>query len=142
MVGYLSSFPLLIYFLRKYYSTQGKTQFREIIEYVVSENSPNFPIINEVSSWQQQYYLKKFKSKAEVLSGKKESLVDSILKKSSEKYNLTGFWLVGAHQDKWLTDEKRKELDSTYALVKEKKNFMMPGHNYSFRNKPFKIFTR
>jgi uncharacterized membrane protein len=106
-------------FTRKYYSGISKTQFREMTQYVVKENSHNFPIINELTAWHQRYYLERFGSKAKVLSGRKESLIDSILSKSSLAYHLDGFWIVGAHTDKKPDETASRKLDSTFRLVKE-----------------------
>jgi uncharacterized membrane protein len=104
--------------VRKYYTSISKSQFREMTSYVVKENTSNFPIINQVTAWHQQYYLDKFGSKAEVWSGQKESLIDSIVKKSSPKYDLQGFWIVGAHGDKMPDENAIRSLDSSYMLLK------------------------
>jgi len=109
------------FFVRRYYSAPAKTQFREMTQYVVAENSSNFPIINERTAWHQEFYLKKLKSKADVFIGKKEYLIDSILSKHPGKYNVDGFWLVGAHNEPYLADPKRKELDTAFTLLEERK---------------------
>ena len=96
---------------RKYYSDVSKTQFREMIKFVVENNKNNYPIIDELVPWQHQYYFKAFKFKPTILDGKKISIVDSILAAKSHKYTVDGFWIVGAHGDQPLTAEQKKVLD-------------------------------
>ncbi|HEX7847247.1 MAG TPA: hypothetical protein VF476_15710, partial [Chitinophagaceae bacterium] len=112
----------LIYLLYtyKYYGHTSKTQFREMTRYIVDENIASFPIINEKTHWHQQYYLKKFNSKAALLPGKKESMIDSILAKSSAQYMVDGFWIAGAHGDPKPDPSVIARLDSTYLLLKQK----------------------
>ncbi len=77
-------------------------------------------MINEISSWQQGYYLRKYHSKAEIWAGKKEDLIDSIVQKKSNKYNVSGFWIVGAHNDKKPDSLKLQSLNTNYKLVLQK----------------------
>lgn len=108
-----------IFFVKKFYTEISKSQFREMTKYVISENSSSFPILNEVTYWHQGYYLKKFGSTAEILTGKKESVIDSILSARSPKYILEGFWIAGAHGDKKPDENALKNLDTAYRLVKQ-----------------------
>ena len=91
--------------------------------FVVENNSKNYPIIDEVVSWQHQYYFKVFKFKPKMLEGTKSNVVDSILAGKSSKYKVNGFWIVGAHGDKPLTSEQKKPLDTTFVMTMEKKFF-------------------
>ncbi len=75
-----------ILFVKQFYTKVWKTQFREMMQFVTKENEMNYPIINEVTAAQNSYYMKFYHSKARVMSGKKEDLVDSILNKSSTQY--------------------------------------------------------
>lgn len=111
-----------LFFTKKYYQSVSKTQFREMTQYVVKANTSNFPIINEHTSWQQGYYLKLFNSDAPVFNDKKEIVVDSILHRTSEKYDLDGFWLVGAHGDVMPDSLYFNGLDTAYDLI-EKRTF-------------------
>ena len=113
-------FSLITIYINKFYSNDPrKSQFREMTKYVVTENTNNYPIINQVTSWQQQYYLKKFKSGAEVISGPKNDLIDSIL--TSPRWNLDGFWIVGAHGDGPPDTSRLRALANEYTLLKEQK---------------------
>jgi len=104
---------------KRYYSTISKEQFREMTNYVVTEKN-NVPLINELTAWQQQYYLDKFHYTGKVFTGKKEDIIDSILHKSSPQYTIDTFWLVGAHNDPKLTPNKQQALDTAYNLISQK----------------------
>lgn len=127
--------------VKKYYSSISKTQFREMTRFVVNNNTSNFPILNEVTSWHQQYYLNRNDSKAEILTGKKESIIDSILARSSAKYSLQGFWLAGAHGDKKPDANTLKNLDTVYQLVKQSEFFDAWASLYVAKNIFDKNFT-
>lgn len=105
--------------IKKYYTGIHKTQFREMTAFVVGENKENYPIINQLTSWHQSYYLKKMGSNAKLLTGDKENLVDSILTPGNPDWNFKGFWIVGAHGDKPISDEKKKLLEKDYILLKQ-----------------------
>jgi mannosyltransferase len=108
---------------RKYYTAVSKSQFREMTHFVVANNSENYPIINEVVSWQHQYYFKAFNFKPNMLDGPKSIVVDSILAGKSSKYKVNGFWIVGAHGDKPFAREQKKPLDTAFVMALEKKFF-------------------
>jgi mannosyltransferase len=108
-----------LFFVKKYYTTVSKTQFREMSQYVVQENPGNLAIFNEVTAWHQQYYLTLFGSKAEVLSGN-DANIDSIINKQTKDYARRGFWIVGAHGTPMPDKTKLKALDTAYTLLKER----------------------
>lgn len=108
-----------IVFVKKYYTTIRKTQFRELTEFISSEKKYQYPIINQRTAWQHQYYLDHYHYKGPVLIGQKDALVDSILRKSSPSYDLPGFWIIGAHGNETkITDSTKAALDTAYKLVK------------------------
>jgi uncharacterized membrane protein len=110
-----------IFVVKKFYTAIRKTQFRELTEYIVKDKKFEFPIVNERTAWQHQYYLDHYHYKGRVLVGKKETIVDSILSKSSPAYDLPGFWIIGAHgNEAKLTEASQAALDTAYDLVKEK----------------------
>ena len=112
-----------VFLVKNYYSKAIKTQFREMTQYIMQENAANFPIINEQTSWQQGYYLRQFNSVADVLPGKASDLVDSILHKTSDKYNLEGFWIAGAHGSVMPDTTTFWGLDTAYTLIQQKQFF-------------------
>jgi 4-amino-4-deoxy-L-arabinose transferase-like glycosyltransferase len=109
-----------LFFVQKYYKEVSKTQFREMTDYIVKENPSNFPVINQSTSWHQGYYLKKMNSSAAVLPGNKEALIDSVLHKTSARYDVEGFWLAGAHSDPLPAEVSLVSLDTAYVLLKQK----------------------
>jgi uncharacterized membrane protein len=125
-IKFIILFTLIIFSLnniivvKKYYSRISKTQFREMTQFVVENNKENYPIIDELVSWQHQYYFKAFKFKPAMLDGKKVSIVDSILTSTNPKFRVKGFWIVGAHGEQPLTIEQRKVLDTAFVMTKEK----------------------
>jgi uncharacterized membrane protein len=108
-----------IFIVKKFYTAIRKTQFRELTEYIVKDKKYQFPIVNERTSWQHQYYLDHYQYKGRVLVGKKEDIVDSILSKSSPAYVIPGFWIIGAHgNEAKLAEASKAALDTAYDLVK------------------------
>ena len=106
---------------RRYYSQVSKTQFREMTQFVVENNNENYPIIDELVSWQHQYYFKALKFKPTILEGSKLNVIDSILAGRNQKYIVKGFWIVGAHGEQPLTKEQKKVLDTSFVMTMEKK---------------------
>jgi hypothetical protein len=109
-----------LFFTKKYYSTVSKTQFREMTKYIVDNNQNNYPVINDRTGWHQTYYLREFGSKAKLLNGSREKLVDSFLAEDNRGGVIKGFWIAGAHGDKKMDDALVHRLDSSFMLVKEK----------------------
>lgn len=108
---------------KKYYGDVHKTQFREMTTFVVHENKGNYPIVNQVTSWHQQYYLKKLGSQASLMARDKEALVDSIAAGTTPQWAVNGFWIVGAHNEQPIKEERLKMLDKDYVLLKQDKFF-------------------
>ncbi len=121
-------------FVKKYYTEISKTQFREMTQWVVQENASDLPIINDQTGWQQEYYLQMFGSKAEMFTDKKDVVVDSILHKSSDKYDLEGFWVVGAHGSTMPDTNTFGGLDTAYALIEQKQFFDAWAQFYAAKN--------
>ena len=109
-----------LFFTKKYYNSVSKTQFREMTKFIVDNNPTGYPIINDRTAWHQTYYLEKFGSKAKLITGPREKLIDSIITENQNNGILKGFWIAGAHGDKKMEDGFVKRLDSAFLLVKEK----------------------
>ncbi len=119
---------------KEYYTWINKAQLREAVQYMVDNNQPGYPVINEISSFEQQYYFRIYRSHPVVLYGKKADMIDSILQKKSPQYDLKGFWIIGANGDPLLTGERAKKLDSSYELVKDKQYFYVWAQLYVARD--------
>ena len=110
-----------IFLVKKYYTTVRKTQFRELTEFIVKNKNQEFPILNQRTAWQHQYFLDHYHYLGRVIVGQKDAMVDSILSKSSPAYDLPGFWIIGAHgSETKLTPASRAALDTAYEMVQSK----------------------
>jgi hypothetical protein len=107
---------------RNFYDAVYKTQFREMFEFIVSENKDEYVLINEVTYWQADYYVRSMNIKSPVFFANKEDMVDSILQKTSGKFDVNGFWIVRASGDDELEEAKRKQLEEVY-YTKAKSSF-------------------
>jgi len=136
--GVLAVFLILsvyhLFFIRLFYQYKFKSQFREVTAFIAADKK-NYPLINEGTAWHQQYYLDKFNYTGPVLSGKKEDIIDSILQKTSKKYDLDTFWLVRIFYDKPLDSTKQKELDTAYTIIKDSSFFEARAQLYSKKKK-------
>ncbi len=109
-----------IFAVQDVYGKVHKTQFREMTQYITNGSEQNTTIINEVTGWQHQYYLKHFNNNAPLLRGEKVALIDSIINRTSPKYALDSFWLVGAHGDAKLAPGPLQDsLNKNYLLAKQ-----------------------
>lgn len=122
-----------LFFTKEYYAAVSKSQYREMTKYIVDNNAKNYPVINEQTAWHQAYYLEKYGSKASLLSGSKEHLIDSIIAENKNG-QVKGFWIAGAHGDKKKEDEFLKRLDSSFMLVREKQFYDAWAVLYISRN--------
>lgn len=124
-----------LFWVKKYYKTPSKTQFRELSEYVFADSTNTYPIVTEEpTAWHHQYYLKKYGTKVPLITGPKNQLIDSILNKNSARFNLNGFWLIGVHGEKPPPDEVLSKLDTAFILTKKKDFFDSWARLYVYRN--------
>jgi hypothetical protein len=117
LVAVLSFIDIVI--AKNYYGDVHKTQFREMTNFVVRENKGNYPIVNQITSWHQSYYLKKLGSKARLMANNKDLLLDSIVAGNAPQWALNGFWIVRAHGEQPINEERLKLLDKDYMLLKQ-----------------------
>jgi uncharacterized membrane protein len=108
---------------KKFYSEVHKTQFRELTAFITSDTTTVYPVLNDRTSWQHQYYLNAFGYKGSVFAGKRADVIDSFLVKSSPKYDVKGFWLMNAHAgpppETFLDSNLKKSLDSVFVKKRE-----------------------
>jgi hypothetical protein len=108
-----------LFFNKKYYSQVSKTQFRELAEFIKSDTSFIYPVVSEITGWHQKYYLDKFSYPAPILEGNMEAIVDSIVHKTSARYDIEGFWLSDAHGASKPSPGLLKSLDSSFIQVRQ-----------------------
>jgi mannosyltransferase len=117
----LSLTDLLV--VKKFYTTYRNTQFREVTQIMADNKNTSYPVLNERTGWQQDYYLRKFGYKGPIFAGSRSDMVDSILRKSSPRYDVQGFWTVNAFflpGPGTVTDPaKQAALDTAYTLANE-----------------------
>lgn len=109
MIGSLAD----LVWVKDYYSKPSKTQFREMAA-LIRQQGNDIPMIDALTAWHFDWYLKKNEYRGTVFKGTKEAEVDSILRKSSSRYDIPAFWMVMAHTDKPLDALTRKNLDTAY----------------------------
>lgn len=103
-----------LFVIQKYYSQPNKTQFREMLEYVSYYSDKPHPINNERTAWHSSYYLKKLEINSHVTGQDKGLFIDSVMKAKADR----PFWLIGAHLDPKVTEEKLRLLQTRYVLTK------------------------
>lgn len=117
-VPLLSGFVLIafvdLFVVQNYYSQPFKTQFREMFEYVSYYSDKPHPINSQRTAWHSEYYLKKLEITSLVTGNDKNVFVDSVMNAKTAR----PFWLVGAHLDPRLTEEKLRLLQTRYVLTK------------------------
>jgi hypothetical protein len=112
-----------IFVVKRYYTDRSKTQFRELNQFITSDKRNQYPILDDRTGWQEEYYLRHFGYTAPIFEGKKEAILDSILKGTSSKYQVKGFWLMDAHgaapKEGYLNPALKAAVDSAFVLIKD-----------------------
>ncbi|UTW63407.1 glycosyltransferase family 39 protein [bacterium SCSIO 12741] len=106
--------------VKHYYTAPSKTQFREMNAYLAENNEENYPMINERTEFQNQYFMKLYNIQSEVLSGGKVDQINRILESSE----LKGFWVFRAHGDEEIPADVRTRLLDQYAVAKQQEFFL------------------
>lgn len=102
----------------KFYSWPHKMQLREATSFATTEKTSKLPIFNDGIDWQLDYYIRKSGYTGPFIGGSRKANVDSVLKKSSPRYDAGGFWLVDVHsRDQYLDSTTKAALDSQYVLA-------------------------
>jgi mannosyltransferase len=101
-----------------FYSSVHKTQLREATRFATTEKTSKLPIFNDEIDWQLNYYIRKSGYSGPFIGGPRKANVDSVLRKSSSRYDAGGFWLVDVHsRDHYLDSATKAALDSQYVLA-------------------------
>ena len=107
----------------KFYSYPHKTQLREAVNFATTtlptaDKAGKLPIFNDGIDWQLDYYIRKSGYSGPLIGGPRKANIDSVLKKSSSRYDAGGFWLVDMHsRDQYLDSVTKAALDSQYVLA-------------------------
>jgi mannosyltransferase len=102
----------------KMYTGVHKTQFREMTAFIAADpKEASYPLVNDRIMWQEDYYLQKFGVKGEQFEQPREATINSILRDTTGKYAVDGFWLFDAHG----AGEPAAFLDSSQETALKKK---------------------
>ena len=102
-----------LFSVQKYYSAAKKTQFRELTQFLATNNPNNYPIVNSKTSWHNLYYMEKYGVTAQVIDEDREKFIRKVL----EKDTIPAFWMMGAHVDPLPRAEILKALEKKYTLL-------------------------
>ena len=111
------SFIDLVY-VKQYYSRPQKTQFRQLALLIKNTHKSQIPILNEEHLWVEKYYNNKFELGNPIITGAKQNLLDSIIHRANNHQLVSGFWIVGAHNEKKPSEELLNVLDTLFVKSK------------------------
>jgi hypothetical protein len=108
----------------KMYTGVHKTQFREMTAFIAADpRESNYPLVNDRIMWQENYYLQKFGVRGEQFDQSRAATIDSILRDTTGKYAVDGFWLFDAHgagePSAFLDSSQETALKKKFVLQKE-----------------------
>jgi uncharacterized membrane protein len=91
-----------IIIVKNYYKNHTKTQFREVSQFIIDNNSNNDVVVSPLS-WYFPYFLNNDVVKTTLISKDLDLYVNE-MKQDSTKYN--NFWYVNAHGNKYVANEE------------------------------------
>jgi hypothetical protein len=108
------------------YRVMHKTQFREMTAFIAADSSEGrYPVVNDRIMWQERYYLDKFGVKAEQFGQPRADVINAIIRDSTGKYAVDGFWLFDAHgagePSAFLDSNLKEALKKKFVLQKERR---------------------
>lgn len=109
-----------IYFLaieKQYYEVIAKTQFREVTNYVKSNNHSKDEVVS-LRGWYLSYFLKN--SNTKIVDKTLENHINEI---ATDSTNLKSFWYVGAFGDAYSLTAKSEAFINKYYVVTNEKTF-------------------
>jgi len=102
-----------IVIVKKYYKQPNKTQFREVTQFIIDNNSNNDPVVTSLS-WYFPYFLNNEKVKNTIVDGTLDNYVNEMIQDSTKRKS---FWYVDAHNRPYkITEETQKYLESNFSV--------------------------
>jgi 4-amino-4-deoxy-L-arabinose transferase-like glycosyltransferase len=102
-----------IVIVKKYYNSPNKTQFREVTQFIIDNNSKNDPVVTSLS-WYFPYFLNNENIKTKIVDGSLDNYVNEMIKDST---NRKSFWYVDAHNRPYkVSNETQKYLDEYFSV--------------------------
>lgn len=119
-----------------------KWQFRELAAFMsANEKYRQYPMLNERTAELFDYYIKHFHYTGPVIPGPSARVIDSILLRSSPKYDVDAFWLVDApalpRGEPFPSGDTRKALDSAFVVEKDGEFYGVWGKLYRRRQRSY-----
>ncbi|MGV3697711.1 glycosyltransferase family 39 protein [Flavobacterium sp.] len=99
--------------VKKYYSTVNKTQFREVSQFILDNNTAKDPVVTSLS-WYFPFYLNNGKVKTTIEHNTLDDLVTGMINDNSK---VKSFWYVNGHiQPYKVTEQTQKFLDEKFSI--------------------------
>jgi uncharacterized membrane protein len=119
------------------YSPPTKPQFRELAAFLSADGKcRQYPLLNERTA-RFDFYFKQFHYRGPIIAASSAGVIDSIIHRSSPKYDVEAFWLVdaptGSPPDPFPSGGVPKGLDSAFVLEKEGVFYQVWGKLYRRR---------
>ena len=112
----LSSYNLVS--RHQFYSYPTEMQYRQAAKYM-AEGNRHHPVLNRVNGWQMKYYMNLNDYRGKLFMGKKDLVVDSILRRVPG-YEVDTFWIVTGFLDEPLFPTSQKRLNQSYTKVRQR----------------------
>jgi uncharacterized membrane protein len=102
-----------ILIVKKYYSTINKTQFREVSQFILDNNTTKDPVVTSLS-WYFPYFLKNDNVQTTIIDNTLDNYVNEMIQDPSK---IKSFWYVNGHiQPYKVNDQTQKFLDETFSM--------------------------
>jgi uncharacterized membrane protein len=104
--------------IRQYYTLPMKEDMRSLTTYI-AEKGPHYDMVNEKSSWNQSFYLKKKGYTGKLIRGNMNSTIDSIVQGTIKTPMTDTLWLEGGYTDHAADSATMKKFEQQYFKVSE-----------------------
>ena len=121
--------------VKKYYTTVNKSQFREVSEFIVSNNAEKSPVVTSLGPY-FPFYLNNGKVKTKIIDQPLQAYVNEMMQDSTKRQS---FWYTDAHNNPLNLDEKAKEYLSQNFTVAENIELYDAWANYYVFGQDVKI---
>lgn len=102
-----------IVIVKNYYSNTSKTQFREVSQYIIENNSKKDPVVTSLS-WYFPFFLNNDEVKTSLIDSSLDDYVNGMIQDSTK---VKSFWYVDAHSRPFKINESTQEyLDENFFL--------------------------
>ncbi|WP_291130385.1 glycosyltransferase family 39 protein [Flavobacterium sp. UBA7682] len=115
-----------------YYTSISKTQFREITQFIINNNTSNDPVVTTLG-WHFSHFLANDKV---MMTLKGKPLQDYVVEMEQDSTKVQSFWYVDAHGNPYkVKEQEQKFLDQKFIVEKSKDLFDCWTRHYVVKNK-------